>query len=63
MCNGGCNGGRLSKHVSGILKGISASSSVCELAVWVCVVDEESYVGVERSPVLCGGVLASGGSL
>ena len=63
MGDGGCNGGRLSKHVTGILEGNSASSSGCELAVGVCVADEESSVGVERSPVICGGVLASGGSL
>ena len=63
MGDGGCNGGRLSKHVSGISEGISASSSGCELTVWVRVVDGESSDGVERSSVTCGGVLASGGSL
>ena len=53
----GCNGDRVSKHLSGTLGGMSASSPRCEPAVLVRDVDEGSSMGVYRIQVTSGGKL------
>lgn len=60
MVDGGCIGGRANKHVSGILGGISASSSSCDSVVLVRDVEGGSSLSADRILIVSVVVLSSG---